>query len=445
MADHVPSLLGVLSARMTPARQTVEAANPPADRTRLQPVVLIAATARWFATARLALALAQARCIVEVICPPRSPLQKVKAVRRVHTYYGFAPLTSLSDAIFAVRPDLIVAGDDLAAQYLHDLYLRERREGKAGMPICALIERSLGTVTNLPLIYSRRAFLEFAHQEGIRVPQVESIRDTTDLRKCIARIGFPLVLKADGTSSGEGVRIARTLEEAERSYRKLHSPPSLVLALGRVVVNQDLRSISPSIHRQKHTISAQTFVSGRDATSTIACWKGTVLAGLHFEVLHKRDPMGSSTVLRLIENDEMTSAIARLVRRLNLSGIHGFDFVLENGTGDAYLIEMNPRATQTGHLTLGPGRDIPAALYAAISETNVQEAPKLTENDTIALFPQEWIRNPESTYLRTSYHDIPWDEPDLVRACLQKRWTLMTWYSQQKWMETFSAARPPLL
>jgi hypothetical protein len=35
------------------------------------------------------------------------------------------------------------------------------------------------------------------------------------------------------------------------------------------------------------------------------------------------------------------------------------------------------------------------------------------------LFPQEWLRDPSSPYLHSGYHDVPWDQPDLVRACVR--------------------------
>ena len=95
----------------------------------------------------------------------------------------------------------------------------------------------------------------------------------------------------------------------------------------------------------------------------------------------------------------MSAAAEKMVRRLKLSGLHGFDFMLEASTGNARLIEINPRATQVGHLTLGPGRDLPAALYAALSGEDLHPAPKVTENDIIALFPQEWMRDPDSAFL----------------------------------------------
>jgi hypothetical protein len=120
--------------------------------------------------------------------------------------------------------------------------------------------------------------------------------------------------------------------------------------------------------------------------------------------------------MRLIDSCEMSIVAEKIVRRLNLSGLIGFDFMLEEQTGNPYLIEVNPRATQVGHLTLGPGRDLPAALYAALTGEEIREAPKVTENRTIALFPQEWKRNPESPFLQSGYHDVPWEEPELIRA-----------------------------
>ena len=144
--------------------------------------------------------------------------------------------------------------------------------------------------------------------------------------------------------------------------------------------------------------------------------------------------------MRLIDNADMSAAAEKMVRRLNLSGVHGFDFMLEEQTGNAYLIEMNPRATQVGHLALGSGRDIPAALYAALSGKDVQPAPKVTENDTIALFPQEWIRDPESPFLRSAYHDIPWEEPELIRDCVSNRRKQSSWYSTGKLEQSFFAS-----
>jgi len=209
----------------------------------------------------------------------------------------------------------------------------------------------------------------------------------------------------------------------------LSAPPTLPRALKHAVVDGDLTLLQPSLTRRRAVVNAQAFVPGREATSAIACLNGKVLASLHFEVIEKAHKLGHASVLRLVENREMTLAADRIVRRLSLSGIFGLDFMLEEG-GKAHLIEMNPRATQVGHLTLGPGRDLPAALYAAVSGADLKPAPKVTEKDTIALFPQEWIRDSGSPFLASGYHDVPWQEPQLVQACVLNRRKQQKWYSK---------------
>jgi hypothetical protein len=362
------------------------------------------------------MALAHAGCIVDAVCPARHPLGRISAVRHTYRYGGLTPLTSFAHAIAETEPDLIVPGDDLATLHLHRLHLREGHSEETR----ALIERSLGTPESFPVVYARTAFMELAQEEGIRVPKTEVMGDAQTLKNWVGRKGFPTVLKANGTSGGDGVRVVHTLEEAARAFRALQAPPLFPRAVKRALVDQDKTLLWPSLLRRRSVVNAQEFVAGREATSAVACWQGTVLASLHFEVLNKRDSAGPSSVVRLIENAEMSAAAERMVRRLSLSGLHGFDFMLEAHTGNAYLIEINPRATQVGHLTLGPGRDLPAALYAALSGGAVHAAPRVTENDTIALFPQEWMRDPESAFLQSGHHDVPWEEPELLRACIRK-------------------------
>jgi len=396
----------------------------------MKPTVLIATTSSWYPTARLAMALAGAGCEVEMVCPGSHPVRKTKAVRRTHAYRGLAPLTSFARAIAIAQPDFIVPADDLATQHLHRLHAREKRNGRAESPLCALIEHSLGSPESFPVVNARAAFMDLAHREGLHVPPTRVIRNIGELRTWVACTGLPTVLKADGTSGGDGVRIAHTLAEAERFFKALQAPPSLARAAKRALVDQDKTLVWPSLLRRRPVVNAQAFVAGHEATSAVVCWKGVVLASLHFEVVNKASSRGHATVVRPIENVEMSDAAEKMARRLNLSGLYGFDFMLEAQTGNAYLVEINPRSTQVGHLSLGPGRDIPAALYAALSGKTVATAPKITGKDTIALFPQEWIRDPESPFLRLAYHDIPLEEPELIRDCVRNYQRQSAWYSK---------------
>ena len=409
----------------------------------MKPTVLVAATSHWFPTARLAMALTQAGCDVEAVCPPRHPLCATSAVRRTHTYQGLTPLLSIAHAIAAATPDLIIPGDDLSTRHLHHLHRRELGRGRKASPTCALIERSFGSPESFPVVYERAAFMRIAEEQGIRVPRTRSVANLDELHSCMAETGFPVVLKADGTSGGVGVRVARTQDEAERAFRTLQAPPLMARAIKRALVDRDKTLIWPSLLRHRPMVCAQAFAEGREATSTVACWQGTVLAGLHFEVIQKRYSAGPATVMRLTDHAEMASAVEKMVRRLNLSGLHGFDFMLDSHSGNAWLIEINPRTTQVGHLTLGPGRDLPAALCAAMTGSAIQPARKLTENETVALFPQEWMRDPASPFLSSAYHDVPWEEPELIRACVRHARKQSALKIQSNWHQALAPVRAP--
>jgi len=409
--------------------------------TKAQPKVLVATTSSWVPTARLAMALANAGCAVEVVCPADHPVGKANAPLHAHAYHGLAPLLSFKKAIVAANPDLIVPGDDLATRHLHDLYRREQRSNAAD-GICKLIECSLGAPESFPVMFARNAFIQAAEQQDIRVPKTAVVENVDELKKVSARFGFPLVLKADGTSGGTGVRVVQTLEEAEHALRALQAAPVFARAAKRALVDHDTTLLWPSLLRQRFVVNAQAFVQGREATSTIFCWKGSVLAALYFEVLEKMHAAGHAAVLRLIDHWEMSIAVEKMARRFNLSGFYGFDFILEAHSDNAYLIEVNPRTTQVGHLALGAGRDLPAALYAAVSGDGVPASQKITDAETIALFPQEWIRDPGSQFLQSAYHDVPWDQPALVSDCVRRGQLQREWYAKRNLPALRSSSLP---
>jgi ATP-grasp domain len=409
----------------------------------VKPKILLASTSRWVSPARLALALAQAGCTVDAVCPPLNPLMLTHVLRQIFIYRGMTPLASFAKALAGSRPDLVIPCDDLSTMHLHELYNRAQPGEKDADFLRSLIERSLGAPTNFSILYDRTAVLEIARLEGLRVPPTEVVANWNQLQTWISRWGLPAVLKTNGTSGGDGVRIVRNLQEAESTFHELHAPPLFARAMKRALLDVDTTLIRPSITRKPYVVNVQSFVPGNEATSAVAAWKGQVLASLHFEVLRKQYAGGPATVLRLIDHPEMCHAAEKMVSRLGLSGLHGFDFMLENGTGNAHLIEHNPRATQVGHLKLGPGRDLLGALQAVIAGQELSSVPSVTEKDVIAIFPHECLLNPTSEFLHSGYHDVPWEAPDLVLACLRYGHKVNAWYSPQKWIQMYRDSRRP--
>jgi ATP-grasp domain len=387
------------------------------------PRILIATTTWWPLSARLAMALAKVGCDVAAICPTGNPLLKLRNLQKRYAYHAVTPLRSLRAAIVDAEPQLIVPCDDRAVGHLHQLYAQTADSGEPGATVRRLIERSLGAPDGYPCVDSRDKLMQLARTEGIRIPKTRLVSGQADLDAWRGDHAFPWVLKADGTWGGTGVRIAETWEEAQRAYQQLAQPITLPSLLIRLFVNHDPFPLLPWLMREQAAVSVQDYVSGRPANMMLACWQGEVLASISVEVLSVLSKTGSSTVVRIIDNPEMTQAGLRIVRRLQLSGFCGFDFIIEEQSGSAHLIEMNARSTQLGHLQLGAGRDLPEAMRARLLGVPPREWPAVTTNDTIAFFPQAWLIGPISPYLQSAYHDVPWIEPELVRELVRQPWT----------------------
>ena len=240
------------------------------------------------------------------------------------------------------------------------------------------------------------------------------IDDAADLREAVSDFGLPIVLKADGTWGGMGVVVAHTREAAEKARRSLARRTGLLSAARSLVVHRDLYPALPALTAKRTQVYAQRFIRGRPANVAAVAWEGECLASLQAEALATRDALGAATVVRRFHQPEMACAAEVLIRRLNISGFCGFDFMIETATGDAHLIEMNPRATPTSHLALGGGFDLVAALDMKLK--NLPVPPAVTqESQIVALFPDALRYTPQSEYLVSGHHDVPWLEPELVQ------------------------------
>lgn len=381
------------------------------------PRILLAATLRWPLAARLALAFGKLDCPVQAWCPSGHPLEKTRAVERIHRGSALAPLRSLQAAIRCAAPDFIIPCDDDAAIHLHHLHERSRGNGV----LRALIERSLGAPASCSFATTRGQLMRLAQAAGVRVPETRQIASSIDLDAWCAQRGFPAVLKVDRSWGGLGVTVVRDLAQARKAFHQA-THPSPVRALSHLLLRRDPSHLLRWLARARPGITLQAFVEGRPANRAVACWRGEVLAGISVVALQTRTPNGPGTVVRVIDDAEMAEAALRLARALGLSGLCGLDFVIEAATGAAWLIEVNPRATPISHLALGAGRDLPAALHARIRGERAPATASAIRGDVIAMFPGEWCRNPVSPHLRTAFHDVPWSEAELVRDCVDLPW-----------------------
>ncbi len=375
--------------------------------------ILLAATVDWPSVARYANGFAASGCSVEVMTPEGSPACISRYVDKCHAYDAFRPLSSLRRAIRDSGAALIVACDDRVVRQLVRLY---EKEAPSGSSIAQLIEASLGQPKNYARLMSRNDSLASLREAGVRVPQTFAAASEAELDVALERVGLPAVLKQDGSWGGEGVVIVRDRTEAFRAYRRLSTPPSRLRSLYRAVKRRDPHHLVAALVPPRWSVSVQQFVEGTPAASAFAAWKGEVVGSISYDVLVADREIGPPNVIRRVDCAEIDGATKIVARTFGLSGLHGIDFIRDS-SGAVHLIEVNPRATQGGTLAFGKNRDLPASLAAAIAP-DVTGMRKAIESDIVVFFPREWAKNPASPYLAMGHHDVPWDDPGVLKAAL---------------------------
>jgi hypothetical protein len=320
------------------------------------PSVLLVTTQTWLQVTRLVSRLVSRGCRVSVICPAESPLAFMAEAVGQFRFRITNPLGSLRDAIAVSRADYVMPTDDLSVGLLHEL---------SGDPrLLPLIERSLGAPSSFDLVHSRYGVLSLARSLGISVPRTELIRNAADIEKWLAEDTSPFLLKKDGTWGGQGVRPAATARAAEEAFQALSRAEGFKeraatwLRTGNGSAFARLRCL------QSPELTAQAFVDGVPANSMYACHEGMVLGEVQARVAASRGKTGPSIVIQLMQDERMHQAGVKLVEALQVSGFFGLDFMLDGTTGEPYLIECNPRATQLGHLSVAGQTDLASMLWA---------------------------------------------------------------------------------
>ena len=106
-----------------------------------------------------------------------------------------------------------------------------------------------------------------------------------------------------------------------------------------------------------------------------------------------------------------------------MTGLFTSEYLVERGSGRVYLIEIERRIGPATHFGSVMKVDLCAALHAAMhglpSPTRARLDPG--EEHMLVTFPGEWLRNPQSRWLRDHPVDMPWDDPELLDAMLALR------------------------
>jgi thioesterase domain-containing protein len=396
--------------------KTVDEALAASTTPRLH--TLVATTFRWSCAARLAVELSAAGCKVEAVAPRGSALHKIAAVEGSYALGLIDAAGSLRRAIESSSADLIIPFDDRTRRALHRVYADADPTTEAGARLRGRLERSLGPPDLYPRLYSRVAIMDIAAECGLRCPPTAAVRSAADVTEWLVRHPGPAVLKTDGSWGGRETRVIRTEADVRKAWRQLSRPPAIARCVKRALLERDPWPLRARLTGYRPRLSVQSYVEGAPGNAAVACLDGELLGAVQAEVVQSNGPTGPSTVLRIVEHPEMLEAARAIVDRLQMSGLAGLDFILENGTGRAHLIEVNPRATPTSHLISAEGIDLLASLRSALGYAGPAPRTGRYPDGRVALFPQEMERDPRSVLVDDAYHDVPWHAPDLLELAL---------------------------
>lgn len=325
------------------------------------PCLIVATGTLWSGAARIPKALAHAGFDVALLAPKDSLAEKSRFVGRI----GHLPpnastaqwLFAFAAMVKAVAPRIIFPGDDMAFRLLQLLVT----EPPAGMQ---------------PALHASLAAL-------IR----ESLGDPEWTMTSVDKTLLPPAVASFG------------VEMAPAVAADLPAPPN-----------------TPML--------AQKARDGTNMFYPVAAWKGELLAGWAFEnVVSDPAPNGPSTVSRRYRDPIAREVARKLVGGFAMSGLLNFEFILNGETRHPVLIEVNRRIPPGMHSGAKIKVDLCAALLAAMEGRPSPTRADLDDGESgyNVHFPQEWLRDPHSEWLRKYPVDVPWDEPELFEALLALR------------------------
>jgi ATP-grasp domain len=397
----------------------------------VKPHVLLVAAKWWPLSTRMAIALLQNGCVVSAISPRSHLLSFVDGISTLYRYSSTDSLASLHRAVVDAKPDIVVPCDDGAAaqcRALHDLDSNLR----------PLIEKSLGSLQSFGLLENRYRFLSASRDLGLCIPRTQKVIQKQDLIDWHQIGGEKTVVKVDGDSGGNGVRICESLAESLTAFEALRRSPNRLAAWKRILIDKD--PLAFWLRKQPREVTVQEFIDGRPANSMVLSWQGRMLALVSVVVVAADGPTGAATVVRVIDDARMEEAARTLSAHLQLSGFFGLDFVIERATGLPYLIEINPRCTQLGHLEATHGGSLGAGLAAVLRGAGPREGEPAPVGTRIALFPQAVAAGPVvKPLVDASVLDVPVNAPELIAEMTKGMWPARQWI--WRLYHTFNRAR----
>jgi len=389
--------------------------DPESPKPRLSVLMVAFEAGRW-GSVRLAKPLQEAGFQVTAICPADNPLARTRYLDRhipLRDVKSSARLARvLARTVRAASPSLIIPCDERAVVCLQSIAREAERYRKYGIDdaVRSLIQHSLGATDRFDAMLLKTETAKLARSLGVLTPAAFTVATPDEALLQAETLGYPVYVKASFSWAGMGVVLCQDRADLRAALAAMTGQkPSALRGFARRLLMRDW-------YPKQVSIDVQKAIVGQPAMFCVSAKDGQALAGLGAVALQTTTPTGPSSIVEVgAPHPQMAVAAAKLIASFGASGILGFDFIIEAESGDAYFLECNPRPIPIAHLGPHVGVDLCDALAKAY-RNGAPSRVTATSTKVITLFPQEWTRAPEGLDTATTFVDVPWDDPDLLRA-----------------------------
>jgi predicted ATP-grasp superfamily ATP-dependent carboligase len=265
--------------------------------------------------------------------PFRAQAEFVDFLNRVSRSHGIQVLVPVMEETFAV------------AKYRHALQDRYKI--------------ALADYNQLLCLHDKGKWGALAEAHGIAVPRTVSMEALAAEPHRIDELRFPVLLKPKQGGGGWSVREIANAQELTRLLRV-----------------DTLYEGSPL-----HFFNIQEKIQGITICVAMLYDRGRLIAKLTYEQLRVYPPpFGQATLRRSIRNRVAEENLRRLLDALNWHGICQADFLWEQSTQQAYLIDINPRFWGATALAEAAGIDFPYFVYRLALGEILEPAEDVPEN-----------------------------------------------------------------
>jgi hypothetical protein len=402
----------------------------------MRPRILLVAVTDWFGPARLPRALRNAGFEVGMLADPNGLLAQSRHIDYRYSLsvdrVQLGVLGPVLRAIMEFGPRLVVPCDEAAVHLLQNFALAwdgARAPGgqfRVAMPpiVREILLRSLGEARTFAVRSSRPLARRMAAQLGIAAPPSAPVPYLQAAEAFARDHGWPVVLTREGRTGGDRVRVCADTDELRVGYAALTQDEESHHGIG-YGLSYAFWSVMTGLHlagdltrplQDGPLLAVEAMAPGRPASYSVVSYDGRWLAGIA-AVAERLYPPGSATssAVRLIHDPAMAEAGRKLVGRLGFTGFAGLDFMRDEASGKLWFLKFNPRPTPLSHLGHLAGGDLCQALMAAVTNAFPVPARPFAET-TVALFPQDWARDPAATDRGVSVLDLPDDDDRLFAA-----------------------------